>query len=187
MIKKIVNQLSLKLLIAGILFSFYACGTPANTENTTESETNGEANTEIQQTVNKEANTEQENLEYSEKSEATNQAIAFYEALKNGLYENTTAMVEQNMYNGFSAATWVETLKKEAGTKGQVEKYALQTSKYEKAEGTNSGRKVEMTFEVTRNGKKHLEEMDWYKTDGEPFLLTKMEYKLEASTEEDDD
>jgi hypothetical protein len=91
------------------------------------------------------------------------------------------------MYNGFSATTWVEMLKNEAKTKGQVEKYALQTSKYEKVESTNSGRKVEFIFEVTRNGKKHLEEMDWYKTDGEPFLLIKMEYKKENSTEEDDD
>lgn len=178
-----IKSFSSKLLVAGILFSFYACGTPTTTENATETETN----TEVQSIVNKEANTDQENLEYAEKAEATEQAISFYEALKNGLYENTTAMVEQNMYSNFSETTWLEMLKKEAETTGQVEKYALQTSKYEKVEGTNSGRKVEFTFEVTRNGKKYMEEMDWYKTDGEPFLLTKIEYKKENSTEEDDD
>ncbi|WP_338812618.1 hypothetical protein V9L05_14700 [Bernardetia sp. Wsw4-3y2] len=178
-----IKQLSSKLLIAGILCAFYACGTPNNTESTTEAD----SNTEIQQAVNAEANTEQENLEYAEKAEATEQAISFYEALKNGLYENTTVMVEQNMYTNFSETTWLEMLKKEAETNGQVEKYALQASKYEKVEGTNSGHKVEFTFEVTRNGKKYIEEMDWYKTDGQPFLLTEIEYKKENSTEEDDD
>ena len=180
-----MKQLSLKLFVLGIVLSLYSCETPKSTETTTETST--ETNTEIQQTVKVEVNKEQENLEYAEKAEATKQAIAFYEALKNELYEKTTEMVEQNMYKDFSETTWIESLKKEAKTNGQVEKYALQTSKYEKVEGTNSGRKVEFTFEVTRKGKKYVEEMDWYKTDGEPFLLTKMEYKSEGSTEEDDD
>lgn len=182
---KIVNSFSSKLLVAGVLVGFYACGTPTTTETSTEE--NKETTTEIQQAVNTEANTEQENLEYAEKQEATNQAIAFYDALKNGLYEKTTELVEQNQFNNFSETTWLEMLKKEAQTKGQVEKYALQTSKYEKVEGTNSTRKVEMTFEVTRNGKKYMEKMDWYKTDGEPFLLTEIEFQNENHTEEDDD
>lgn len=174
-----------KLLVAGILFSFYSCGTPSNTETTTE--TKIETDTEIQKAINSEVNTEQENLEYAEKSEATNQALLFYELLKKGQYENTPQMVEQNMYKNFSETTWLKRLKTVDEKMGQVEKYELQSSKYEKIEGTNSGRKVEFTFEVTRNGQKHIEKMDWYKTDGEPFLLTEIEYESEGSTEEDDD
>lgn len=176
---------SSKLLIAGILFAFSACGTPTNTETATETST--EATTEIQQAVNKDANSEQENMEYAEKAEATERAIAFYDALKTGMYANTTEMVEPTIYKNFSETTWLEMLKKEAETKGQVEKYEMLSSKYEKVEGSNSGRKVEMTFEVTRKGQKYMEEMYWYKTDGEPFMLTELEYKnAETSTEDDD-
>ncbi len=174
---------SSRILIAGILFAFSACGT--NTETATEAST--ESTTEIQQAVNKEANSEQENMEYAERAEANERAIAFYDALKTGMYANTTEMVEPTMYKNFSESTWLEMLKKEAETKGQVEKYEMLSSKYEKSEGTNSGRKVEMTFEVTRKGQKYMEEMDWYKTDGEPFMLIEMEYKnAETSTEDDD-
>lgn len=183
MIKKALHQLPSKLLFAGFLFAFYSCGTPTTTtETTTEADT-----TEVQQTANTGANTETENLEYAEKAEATTQAIAFYELLKNGLYENTIEMVDQNMYKDFSKETWIAILKKQETEKGKLEKYALQTSKYEKVEGTNNGRKVEFTFEVTRNGTKHIEKMDWYKTDGEPFLIIETEYSGKKSSEEDDD
>jgi hypothetical protein len=172
-----------KLLIVAILLSFYSCGTPANTETTEETTTD----TEVLPVVSAENTREQENLEYAEKQEATNQAISFYEALKSGLYEKTTQMVEPKMYKDFSEASWLEMLKKADKKMGTVEKYSLQSSKYEKVEGTNSGRKVETVFEVTRNSKKYVEEIYWYKTDGEPFMLTKIEYKTEGSTEEDDD
>ena len=182
MIQYLLSNYS-KLLVAALLFSFYSCGTPTNTEMATEVD----PNTEVQLAVNAEANTEQENMEYAEKSEATNQAISFYEALKNGLYQTTTELVEKNIYKNYSEAAWLESLKKIDKERGNVESYELKSSKYQLVEGTNSGRKVEFTFEVTRNGKKCIEEMDWYKTDREPFLLTEMEYKREENTKEDDD
>jgi hypothetical protein len=185
MIVKIVNQLSSRLLIAGILFAFYACGTPpANTETAT---TETDPNTEIQQAVNKEANTDEENTEYAEKSEATNQAIALYEFLKNGLYENTSELVDKENYPNFSEAEWVALLKKEAETKGQVEKYAMQTSKIETL--ADGSKVVKMSFDVTRNGKKYKEEMDLVKMDGQTsYLLKEIEFEAEtSSTEEDDD
>jgi hypothetical protein len=185
MTKKIVNQFTSKLFIAGILFAFYACGTPQTNTETEVIET--DPKTEIQQAVNKEANSEQENMEYAERAEANKRAVSFYDALKSGLYANTTEMVEPTMYKNFSETTWLEMLKNEATTKGNVEKYEMLSSKYEKVEGTNSGRKVEMTFQVTRKGQKYMEEMYWYKTDGEPFMLTELEYKkAETSTEDDD-
>ncbi len=172
-----------KLFIIALLFSVSSCGTPTDRETTTQTD----PNMEVQKAVNAEANTDQENSEYAEKQEATNQAIAFYDALKNGMYENTTSMVEPTMYKEFSEVTWLEMLKEQAQTKGEIEKYSLQTSKYEIVEGTNSGRKVEMIFEITRKGQKYIEEMEWYKTDGEPFMLTEMEYKEMKNTAEDND
>lgn len=183
-----LKNTSSKLLLAGVLFSFYACGTSTTTTETpTSTETTTEASTEIQKAVNAEANSETENLEYAEKAEANQRAIAFYEALKNGLYESTPEFVEQNKYKNFSETSWIEMLKTEVDTKGKIERYELQKSKYEKVEGTNSERKVEIYFEVTRNGKKYIEEMEWVKTDGEPFLLTDLEYKKAENTSEDDD
>ncbi|WP_375561879.1 hypothetical protein ACE193_04845 [Bernardetia sp. OM2101] len=180
-----IHSLFSKLLIAGILFSFYSCGTPTNTETTTE-ETK-EENTEIQQAVNAEANKEQENLDYAEKQEATNQAIAFYEALKNGLYDKTTEMVDKENYEKFSETEWIALLKKETETKGETEKYAMQTSTLETLE--DGSKIVKMTFDVTRNGKKYKEEMDLIKMNGKTsYLLKEIEFEAEtANTEEDDD
>ena len=178
-----IKQLSSKLLIAGILFAFYACGTPNNTESTTEAD----SNTEIQQAVNAEANTEQKNLEYAEKAEATEQAIAFYNSLKHGLYEKTVKIIDKENYENFSDLEWLERLKKEEESKGKVETYALQTSSIEML--SDGSKAVKMTFDVTRNGKKYKEEMDLIKMNGKTsYLLKEIEFEAEtANTEEDDD
>ncbi|WP_338762808.1 hypothetical protein WAF17_18360 [Bernardetia sp. ABR2-2B] len=179
MTQKLITQFSSKFLIAGVLFAFYACGTPTNTDST-------ETNTEVQQTVNAEANTEQENLEYAEKQEATNQAIAMYEFLKNGLYENTSELVDKENYTDYSDETWVALLKNEEATKGAVEKYAMQTSQIETLE--DGSKAVKMTFDVTRNGKKYKEEMDFIKMNGKTsYLLKEIEFEAETTTEEDND
>lgn len=174
-----------KLLIAGILFSFYSCGTPTTTETTTE-ETK-EENTEIQQAVNAEANTDQENLDYAEKQEATNQAIAMYGFLKNGLLEKTITLVDTENYENFSDKEWLALLKKEDETKGAIESYSMQTAKIETLE--DGSKVVKMTFDVTRNGKKYKEEMDLIKMNGKTsYLLKEIEFEAEtANTEEDDD
>ncbi|AFM05307.1 hypothetical protein Fleli_2962 [Bernardetia litoralis DSM 6794] len=181
MTNKIGNQFSLKLLIVGIIFLFNSCVTPTNTEKATETD----SNKEIQQAVNKEANSEQENVEYAEKQEATNQAIALYEFLKNGLYENTSQLVDKENYPNFSETNWLEFIKKEALKKGQVEKYALQTSKIETLE--NGNKIVKMIFEVTRTTKKYKEEVEFLKLNGkDAYLLNEIEFE-NSHTEEDDD
>ncbi len=176
---------SSQLFFVVILFSFYSCGTPTNTESTTEE--SKKINTENQQSVNKEANTEQENLDYAEKQQAANQAIAFYEFLKNGLHDQTSTLVDKESYENFAEAEWIELLKKEDATKGDVEKYAMQKNKIETTE--DGSKIIKMTFEVTRSGKKYKEEMDLIKMNGAiSYLITKIEFENQVSnTDEDDD
>lgn len=165
------------MLIAGILFSFYSCGTPPTNTETTEDK----------QPVDVGVDTNQEKVDYAEKQEAVNQAIAFYELLKNGLYEKTSELVDKENYENFSETDWIALLKKEEETKGMVEKYAMQTSKIETLE--DGSKTVKMTFDVTRNGKKYKEEMDLIKMEGKTsYLLKEIEFETETSnTEEDDD
>ncbi|WP_291725971.1 hypothetical protein [Bernardetia sp.] len=174
-----MKSLFLKSLIVAVPLSFYACGTPT-TENTS-------ADTEIQQVVNAEANTEQENLDYAEKQEATNQAIELYRLQKEGLYENTLALVDKENYPNFSDKEWLALLKKEEESKGAIEKYAVQTVELETlADGTKA---VQLTVDVTRNGKKYKEEVELIKMDNQTsYLLKEIEFESEqAATEEDDD
>ncbi len=175
-----IQSLLLKSFIAVILLSFYSCGAPTTTETTTEVD----PNTQVQQAVNAEANTDQENVEYAEKQEATNQAVSFYDSQKSGMYEKTSQLVDRENYPNFSEDMWLALLQKENETKGQVEKYGMQTSKLEiLADGSKM---VKMDFDVTRNGKKYKEELEFVKMAGQDSYLLR-EIEFEGASMEDDD